>query len=79
MHRAPERVALLENPAFDPRICTTCSEPARECACCKFCNEPAVGARLCAAHHRDEVEREQAESVKQTAWLAAQVLMAGVS
>jgi len=75
MHRAPERVALRENPAFDPRVCTTCSEPARDCTCCKFCNEPAVAVRLCAAHHREEVEREQAESIKQTAWLVAQMAM----
>ena len=33
MHRATERTALRENAAFDPRACTTCSEPVSNCSC----------------------------------------------
>ena len=77
MHRAPERVALLESPSFDPRTCTTCSEPARDCTCCRECNEPAVFDRLCEPHHRLTVEREQRESFESAERLLMQLRMAG--
>jgi hypothetical protein len=40
VHRAPECVALRENPAFDPRVCGDCQQ--RDCKCtCPDCGVPS--------------------------------------
>ena len=64
MHRAPERVALRENPLISGAwTCEPCG---------------GIGRCHCDELHRMQVQREQRESIEQAAWLEAQLAMEAV-
>ena len=64
MHRAPERVALRENPLISGAwTCEPCG---------------GIGRCHCDELHTMQVQREQRESIEQAAWLEAQLAMEAV-
>ena len=64
VHRAPERVALRENPLISGAwTCEPCG---------------GIGRCHCDELHTMQVQREQRESIEQAAWLEAQLAMEAV-